>query len=283
MNKFFLLFFCLSLIACANHYGLNSESYSKEELLLASGVIDYKNDNFTAAKQKFYRVLDLYQSTDNYQGIQLTRVNLVEALLALNQFESAKEQLTLLKRQNKATEISPADPYRLVLLDVKLLFKTQQYRKSLTAIEPLLLHLNNQKINDRKSLELLATAARLEALMNQETEYSWLYKFRNALSGNKEIHPKFRVILKRIDAVIATQNQHYQEALKLLHQALSFYNKQTNRRAMAACLQEIAEIEFKQHNRLQALKYLKSALTIRTRLNDQFHIDKIQQTIIQYQ
>ena len=67
----------------------------------------------------------------------------------------------------------------------------------------------------------------------------------------------------------------------LLHEALTHYKDQINRRAIAACLEEIAEIEFKQHNQVQALEYLKRALTIRNWLKDQYHIDKINKRIVQ--
>jgi len=279
MIKFLPLFFSILLTACANRSDFKAQNYSKEEQLLSRGVVDYKNDNYPAAQQKFHRALDLYQSVDNYQGMQLARVNLVETLLALNHFNAAKEQLLHLKQQNKTTGLDETFKERIILLEVKWLFKIQQYRESLTRIEPLLLNLNNQKVSDKKGLELLATAARLEALMHQETEYRWLSKFRKAIAENKQVQPKFQVILKRIDAVIATQNQQYPKALDLLHQALIFYKNQSERRAIAACLEEIAKIEFKQHKPLDALKYLKSALSIRTWLKDQFHVDRIQKII----
>ncbi|MCK5189699.1 MAG: hypothetical protein KAR12_06550, partial [Methylococcales bacterium] len=69
MNKVTILVFCFALIACAGRPDSQPDIYSKGERLLSSGVIDYKNDNFSAAQQKFYRALILYQSIDNSRGI----------------------------------------------------------------------------------------------------------------------------------------------------------------------------------------------------------------------
>jgi tetratricopeptide (TPR) repeat protein len=143
-----------------------------------------------------------------------------------------------------------------------------------------LLQTGQQEISDNKRLELLATAARLEALIAKKTDGQWVNKFREVLLKERKIQPKYKVILKRIYAVIATQNKHYNEALKLLHEALTYYKDQVNRRAIAACLEEIAEIEFKQQHYTQELEYLKKALSIRVWLKDQYHIDEIQKKIV---
>lgn len=281
MNKLLITVCSLALIACTNNADLRPDSYSKGERLLANGVINYKNDKFSAAQQNFHRALLLYQSIDNSKGVQLARINLVETLLALNNFGAAEEQLAILKQQKMSGMINDPFKDRIILLEVRLLFKNQKYHESLAIIEPLLLQLETQEINDNKQLELLATAARLEALITVETESRWVRKFRRVLSEETKFHPKFQVILKRIDAIIATQNQQYQEALNLLHEVLSYYQGQADRRAIATCLEEIAEIELKQHNKAQGLEYLKRALTIHVWLKDQYHIDKIQKRIIQ--
>ena len=281
MNKVTILVFCFALIACAGRPDSQPDIYSKGERLLSGGVIDYKNDNFSAAQQKFYRALILYQSIDNSRGIQLSEINLVESLLALSDFKAAEEQLAILKQKKMNGAINDPLKYRVILLEVKMLFQKQQYRESLSVIEPLLLQSEKRGKNDNERVELLATAARLETLMNMETEHQWLDKFREVLLEERNLQPKFQVILKRINAVIATQNQQYHEALKLLHEALNYYKDQANRRAIAACLEEIAEIEFKQHNQAEALKYLKRALTIRNWLKDQYHIEKINKRIMQ--
>ena len=281
MNKLTLFVVSLFLIACTNSTDVRPDIYTKGERLLLSGVIDYKNDNFSAAQQNFYRALILYQSIDNSKGVQLAEINLVETFLALNNFEAAEEQLAILKQKKVDGVINDPLKDRVVLLEAKLLFQKQQYRESLAVIEPLLLQSEQRGRNDNERLELLATAARLETLMNMETEQQWLDKFREALLEERKLQPEFQVILKRIDAVIATQSQQYHKALKLLHEALSYYKDQADRRAIAACLEEIAEIEFKQHNQSQALKYLKRALTIRSWLKDQYHIDQINKRIVQ--
>ncbi len=138
------------------------------------------------------------------------------------------------------------------MLEVKLLFQKQEYRESLTLIEPLLLKFEKRGKSNNKQLEMLATAARLEALINEKTEQQWIKKFREVLLEQREEQPKFQVILKRIDAIIATQKHNYHEALKLLHDTLGYYKNQVNRRAIAACLEGIAEIEAIQRNQPQA-------------------------------
>ncbi len=167
------------------------------------------------------------------------------------------------------------------MLEVKLLFQQQRYNEALIAIKPLLLQLDKQDLTDNKKLNLLATAARLETLISSGTKPQWLNKFRASLAQEREPQqPKFQIILKRIDAIIASQKQQYHEALKLLHEALDYYKLQADRRAIASCLEEIAVIELAQNNKSQALEYLKRALTIRAWLKDQYNFDKIQQKIM---
>jgi len=145
----------------------------------------------------------------------------------------------------------------------------------LDIVESLLIQENNKRI------DLLAIAAKLEVLISVETEQQWLNKFRTALLQQETGQSKYHINLKRIDAVIATQNKQFQQALELLHESLVFYKKQANRRAIAACLEEIAEISLKQNKQVQALEYFNRALAVRAWLKDQYHIDKIQKTILQ--
>lgn len=279
MNKLVLLLLSLALFACAKSPDLRPDVYARGERLLSSGVLEYKNENYTGAQQKFYRALMLYQSIDSSKGTQLARVNLVESLLAINDFAAAEVQLTILKQEKKNGVINGLLNDRIVMLEVKLLFQKQQYREALVVIEPLLLQMEQQEIKANKRLELLATAARLEALVSDETESQRISKFREALLLERTGQTKYQIILKRIDAINAMQNQQYDEALILLHEALDYYKDQTDRRAIAACLEDIAEIELKLDNQEQALNYLERALAIRTWLKDQYHIDKIQQLI----
>ena len=279
MNKVTIFVLSLALFACAKSAVIRPDVYSKGEYILSSGVSNYRNENYSAAQQNFYRALMLYQSIDHSKGTQLARINLVEALLAINNFDAAEEQLTVLKQEKMSGMINDPLNDRVVLLEVKLLFQKQQYNESLAVIEPLLSQSVKLETNDNKRLDLLATAARLEVLMTVETEQKWLNKFREALLLERKVQAKFQVILKRIDAVIAKKNKQYLEALELLHEALAYYKDQADRRAIAACLEEIAEIEFKRHNQAQALVYLNRALAIRAWLKDQYHIDKIQKRI----
>lgn len=161
-----------------------------------------------------------------------------------------------------------------------MLFQQQRYNEALAAIEPLLLHLDEQEPTENNELNLLAIAARLETLISAGTKPQWLDKFRAALTRERDPRqPKFQIILKRIDAIIASQKQQYHEALKLLHEALGYYKSEADRRSIASCLEEIAVIELAQNNKSQALKYLNRSLTIRAWLKDQYNIDKIQQKI----
>jgi len=267
--------FSLVLAACTSSPDPRPELYSKGERYLSSGLIHYKKDNFSAAQINFYRALMLYQSVDHSTGTQLARINLLESLLALNDFTAAEEHLDILKHQKTNTELSE----RIILLETKLLFKKQLYSEALATIEALLLALNQREKIDNKQLEWLATAARLESLVATEAKYLWVTRYRTALLKKNNVQAKFQVALKRIDANIATQNQQYPKALGLLHEALGYYKSQGHRRAIAACYEEMAAIENKQQHHQQELKYLKRALTIRIWLKDQYHIDIIQKKL----
>jgi len=281
MIKLVIIVLSLTLPACAGSPDVRSDSYSKGDDLLQSGLIYYKNDDFPAALQKFDSALLLYQSLDDTRGVQLSRINLVETSLALSDFAAAEQQLTILKQQAVDGFLDEPFKNRLILLEVKWLFQQQRYSEALAAIEPLLLPLDKREPTENNELNLLATAARLETLISAGTRPRWLDKFRAALAREREPQPpKFQIILKRIDANIATQKQQYHAALKLLHEALGYYKLQADRRAIASCLEDIAVIELAQHHKSQALDYLKRALSIRAWLKNQYHIDKIQQKIV---
>ena len=281
MIRFVIMVLSATLLACVGTRDLRPGIYIKGENLLHSGLIDYKNDDFPAALEKFNSALLLYESIDDTKGTQLSRINLVETSIALGDFAAAEGQLTILKKQ--AVKGFLDDPFRnrIILLEAKLLFQQQRYSGALAAIEPLLLQMDEQEITESKQLNLLATAARLEALIAAGTKPQWLDRFRAALARERESQqPKFQIILKRIDAVIASQKQQHDEALKLLHEALGYYKAQADRRAIASCLEDIADIELAQHHKAQALEYFKKALTIRTWLKDQYNVDKVQHQLM---
>jgi len=281
MIKFVIMVLSLTLPACAGSPEVRPDINSKGENLLHSGLIAYKKDDFPTALQKFNSALLFYQSLDDTKGAQLSRINLVETSLALSDFAAAEQQLTILKQQAVAGFLDETFKNRVILLEVKLLFQQQRYSEALAAIEPLLLPLDGQEPTDNNDLSMLATAARLETLISAKTKSQWLDKFRAALAREREPQqPKFQIILKRIDATIASQKQQYHEALKLLQEALTYYKLQADRRAIASCLEDIAVIELAQNNKSKALGYLKRALSIRVWLKDQYNIDKIQQKIV---
>jgi tetratricopeptide (TPR) repeat protein len=282
MIKLVIMVLSLTLPACAGSSDVRPDIYNKGENLLHNGLIAYKEDDFPTALQKFNSALLFYQSLDDIKGAQLARINLVETSLALNDFAATEQQLTILKQQAVDGFLDEPFKNKVILLEVKLLFQQQRYNEALIAIKPLLLQLDKQDLTDDTKLNLLATAARLETLISSGTKPQWLNKFRASLAQEREPQqPKFQIILKRIDAIIASQKQQYHEALKLLHEALDYYKLQADRRAIASCLEEIADIELAQNNKYQALEYLKRSLFIRTWLKDQYNIGKIQQKIMQ--
>ena len=281
MTKLVIIVVILVLPACAGSPDVHPDTYSKGENLLQSGLIAYRKDDFLAALQKFNSALLFYQSMDNIRDTQLSRINLVETSLALSDFAAAEQQLRILNQQAVDGFLDETFKNRVILLEVKLLFQQQRYQEALAAIEPLLLQLDKQELADNKRLNLLAIAARLETLISAGTKPKWLDQFRVALAQEREPRqPKFQIILKRIDALIASQKPPYHEALKLLHEALGYYKLQADRRAIASCLEEIAGIELAQNNKSLALEYLERSSTIRAWLKDQYNFDKIQQKII---
>jgi tetratricopeptide (TPR) repeat protein len=281
MIKLVTIVLSVTLLACAGSPVLRPDSYIKGDNFLHSGLVAYKNDDFPTALQKFNSALLLYQSLDDTRGVKLSRINLAETSLALSDFAAAEQQLTILKQQAVDGFLDETFQNRVILLEVKLLFQQQRYSEALAAIEPLLLTLDGQEPRDNNELSMLATAARLETLIPAKTKLRWLDKFRAALAREREPQqPKFQIILKRIDATIASQKHQYHEALNLLHEALGYYKLQADRRAIASCLEDIAAIELAQNNKSKALGYLKRALGIRVWLKDQYNIDKIQQKIV---
>lgn len=277
-KKALIIVLSLILSACVTSPDPRPEPFLKSEALLREGLNAYQNDNFSEAQQKFSRALELYQSFDNQQGITLSRLNLLETALAVSDFKNAELYLKQLKQQAASKEAEENLNRKIILLESKLQFEQQRYPAALTTLQPLLTELNRQKKTDEMLLNLLAMQARLEILISPLIQSKGLSQFEAALAQN-EPQPQYQVMLKRISAMIAAKRGEYQKAATLLKEALAYYKEQASRRSIAACLEELAELEMAQQHQKEAREYLNKALVIRQWLKNDYKVNKIKQRL----
>jgi uncharacterized protein HemY len=276
LKKIFLLScFSLLLVACASEPDLRPNAYLRGEDLLQQGLEAYRNDDFMTATAKFTDSFKLYQSFDNQKGMVLSQLNLIEAALAVSDFKQAEFYLQPL------TDNALEQPLknRVVLLHVRLLFQQENYSAALASLQPLLATIATEIEPINNKLNLLAMAARLEVLISPLTSSAALAQFQSELAKLKPVPPAYQAVLNRILAWAALKQGHYQTAQTLLNQALDYYKEVVNRRAIAGCLEDLAELEIAQQHSQAAAVYWHKALTIRLWLKDQYNSDRIQQQL----
>jgi hypothetical protein len=279
MNRTIIVALSLWLSACVSTPDLRPEPYLKSEELLQQGLAAYQNDNFSLAAQKFSRALELYQSFDNQRGMGLARLNLVETALANSDFAKASSFLKQLKQQVSANSLDEELKREVSLLEVKLQFEQQHYQAALVRLQPLLAELDEKKPLDTEQLNLLAMQARLEVLISPLGKSDGLSKFETALAKMEPAPPHYQIMLKRILAITASQRGDYSTATHLLKEALAYYQTQANRRSIASCLEELANIETAQRHESAAQDYLNRALLIRQWLKNDYKTNKIRQQL----
>ena len=275
-KKAFIIALSLILSACVTSPDSRPEPFLKSEVLLRDGLEAYRNDNFTEAQQKFNRALELYQSFDNQKGVILARLNLLETALAMSDFKNADLYLKQLKQQAANSDAEINLKQKIILLESKLQFEQQHYQAALTTLRPLLAE--QKQLADEAQLNLWAMQARLEVSISPLTQSQGLTKFEAALA-QKEPQPHYQAMLKRIRAMIALKHGDYQAANMLLKDALAYDKEQANRRSIAACLEEFADLEMAQHHQKQAREYLNKALIIRQWLKNDYKSGKIKERL----
>lgn len=269
----------LTLSACVIQPDLRPNPYLKSEQFMQQGLQAYEQNNFSDAQRKFSAALELYRSFDNDNGIALSQANLAETALAIDDFVQAELYLNQLKKRSTYHSLNVLLKRKLILLDVKLHFEQQNYHAALAALQPLIAELNAQKIVDNTQMNVLAMQARLEVLISPLTPSVGLVQFETALTQISLPSPHYQALLKRTLALIALKQGHYQKAIILLTEALTYYKEQANRRAIAACLEELATIEFAQSHTRVAQEYLQKALLIWKWLKNDYKSNQIQKKL----
>jgi hypothetical protein len=143
----------------------------------------------------------------------------------------------------------------------------------------LLAELEGQKTLDATQLNLLAMQARLEVLISPLHKSNGLIKFESALAQTEPQPAQHQALLKRILAVIALKRGDYPAAVTLLNEACVYYKEQANRRAIASCLEELANVEIVQRHNITARGYLNRALVIWQWLKNEYKSNKINQQL----
>jgi uncharacterized protein HemY len=275
MNKCLIIIVIFILTACVSTGDSRPAAYLKGETLLQQGLELYKNDDFVQASQKFTAALVWYQSFDNAKGMALSQLNLLETALAINDFAQAQTLLDTLKNQPLASEFSN----KFSLLQVKLALQQTHYDVALQKLQPLLAQLDLAQPASDSLLNLLAIQARLEIAIHPLAASTGLSHFQTALTTLASPSAYYQALLNQVLARIAFNQQHYPQANNLLTQALTYYQTQARRRAIADCLEELAEVQRAQRNWQAAKQNLTKALIIRSWLKDSYKSNHLKQQL----
>ena len=104
---------------------------------------------------------------------------------------------------------------------------------------------------------------------------------------NSQLTISQQALFKRLAAHIALQQEQHQQAIALMQQSINLYKTKANRRAIATCLEEMAQIYLAKNNYPAARERLTRALAIRQWLKDQYRstdlINKLKRLSIEHE
>ena len=285
MTKALLIILLLSLNACARRQDIRPQPIIQSEQIMQQGLKFYRQDSYIQAIQTFNKALLLYQSFDDQNGILLAKINLIESALAISLFDLAKQTLDSLPSRMLLDE---SLKNKVLLLTAHSFFLQENYEQALKTIQPLLSQL--PEINtplSRKQINLLLTQTKF-AIFAQSAEASqWFEKLNKVILDNSQLTISQQALFKRLAAHIALQKEQHQQAIALMQQSINLYKTKANRRAIATCLEEMAQIYLAKNNYPAARERLTRALAIRQWLKDQYRstdlINKLKRLSIEHE
>lgn len=272
--------FVLLLQSCASAPEQRPKAVTDAEYFLQQGTAAFYNDEYPLATQHFSRALAIYQSIDDSRGNMTSRLNLIESTIALGHLDSAEQQLHNLELLSIS---EPAMQRKLTLLKVRLLGAQSKYPSAISALTPLLPPFDGPqqaRKMDQNDMIPLSIMARLAFLSNREDSAVWVQRFENALHDYDDKNNRFRALLLRLQASQKQHEKRYSESKNLLQQALEINQANTNRRAIAGCLQQMAELESEQQHWQSANTYLQRALNIQLWISNQTRVAEVLQQLI---
>ena len=268
MIKRLLFTAILSLSACTSTPDLRPPVVIQSENIMQQGIKSFQLDHYLQAINSFNKALVLYQSIDEQNGILLTRINLIESALAISRFDLAEQNFALIGNTER---LKPALSNKIIFLKAHNFFLQAQYHTALQTLTPLLAELpETYKKPDSRQINLLLTKTKFAIFAHSTDADKWFKQLDAVMAETSTINLKQKALFKRLSAHIAQQRNNTEQAITLMQQAIDLYKSEPNRRAIATCLQEIAQFYYTSQNIIAANDSLNRALLIRKWLKDTY-------------
>jgi tetratricopeptide (TPR) repeat protein len=249
----------------------------QSENFMQQGIKAFQQDNFLQAINSFNKALVLYQSIDEQNGILLARINLIESALAISRFDLAEQNFALIGNTER---LPPALSSKIILLKAHELFLQEHYHDALKTLDPLLAQLpDTYKEPDSGQINLLLTKTKFAIFAHSADANSWFKRLDAVMAENSTINLKQKALFKRLSAHITQQKNNQEQAITLMQQAIDLYKSKANRRAIATCLQEIAQFYYTRQNYIAAHESLNRSLLIRKWLKDTYKTTVLDQQL----
>lgn len=276
MTKNIVLILMLAISACTSTPDTRPYALTQSEQLMQQGIKAYQQDNYSQASKSFNDAIILYQSIDDQHGILLAQINLIKSSLAISQFALAEQIFTTLN-DNTAT---PALRAQITALRAHSLFLQQNYPAALHTFAPLLSQLSDRHapVNNTQ-IKLLLMQTKYALFARTPDAPTWFERLSAVMAGNTQLSSAQLALFNRLAAHNALHTGRHAQALTLMQAALTSYKAEVNRRATAACLQELAKIHIAMHDILAAQQALGRALLIRKWLQDSYKTQQISQQL----
>ncbi len=276
MTKNIVLILMLAISACTSTPDMRPYALTQSEQLMQQGIKAYQQDNYSQASKSFHDAIILYQSIDDQHGVLLAQINLIKSSLAISQFALAEQIFTTLNDHTS----TPALRAQITALRAHSLFLQQDYPAALHTFAPLLKQLSNRHapVNNTQ-IKLLLMQTKYALFARTPDAPIWFERLSTVMADNAKTSSAQLALFNRLAAHNASHAGRHAQALTLMQAALTSYKAEVNRRATAACLQELAKIHIAMHNIVAAQQALARALLIRQWLQDSYKIQQISQQL----
>jgi len=276
MIKRALVILMLTLSACTSAPDLRPHAFIQSEQLMQQGIKAYQQDHYPQAMRFFSKAIVLYQSIDDQERLLLARINLIRSALAISQFQLAEQTFSAIA-ENPISE--PKLSAQISQLKAHHLFLQQHYQAALQTFFMLAKQIPaaGQPVSPEQ-LNVLFNQTKFAIFAQATDAIDWFQRLTMATSESP-ITSVQTALFKRLAAHIALKKGDKEQAQGLMQQALDLYKAEAKRRAIASCLEELAQIHLARQDKLAAKATLKRALIIRQWLKDTYKTQLIMQQL----
>ncbi len=281
MIKYLIIIVILGLNSCTSRYDIRPYALVQSESFMQQGVNAYQQDRYTDAIRSFENAVNSYQSIDNQTGILSAKINLIESALAISHFAIVEKNLFSLENIMSS---QPAINTRITLLRAHYYFSQEQYLNAEQTVKPLLSQLSEiDRSLSSDQINILLAQTKFSIFSHTLDAVNGFKQLTTVINNNSKVNVIQKALYYRLAAQLALQQQDIEQAITLMQQSIDLYKLKANRRSIAICLQEMAEIYLAGQNIKLAQENFTRALFIRKRLGDEYKSTILTQKITQIQ